>query len=544
MDGTLPLICPECRRPGGSPDATQCSEHGIYLVPAEVADQVDDHPLIGQLLDDKYALIGVLGSGGFGTVYRALQQPLNRPVALKVLINAALAQKQGRERFEREAHALARLTSPYTVRFVDFGVTRTGGAGLRNLPYLVMELLDGVPLEQRQAESPLTFGEIEEVITAIGDSLTEAHALGIVHRDLKPSNVILTRNWEDRLVPRVIDFGIARMEGGMKSQTGLLVGTPLYMAPEQARGDSVIDGRADVYALAVIAFELLAGKPPFGGETAIQILKAQIQAPIPTLESAGAPAGLRKLNPVLARGLSKAPADRFASPAELAKAIAAGLREAGVRNNEQPAAAPTAAKAPPRVGAFDSMLAESTASPAEEPRPRRERTAIIVGVTVALAATAAIVVSRLVGRGPPPAAAQLQPVVVQALPARMPASAAAEPPEPVPAALAPATTAPAATAPATTLRPPIAQNAIAAPVRPRTVPKVPPPTKAVPTAALKEIEDALLACRCDSARKLIERTGRQGVDASVLSRLSARAAMCRPLDVDHKCVDGRLVEVE
>ena len=142
-----------------------------YGLDAEALAALPDHPLLGQILDEKYALVGVLGRGGTGSVYRALQQPLGRPVGVKLLHSAFLSAREGRERFEREARALAGLTSLYTVRLLDYGITRQGPAALRNIAYLVMELLDGEDLETRLTRGPLTPVDALALLDALADSL-------------------------------------------------------------------------------------------------------------------------------------------------------------------------------------------------------------------------------------------------------------------------------------------------------------------------------------------------------------------------------------
>ena len=231
-------VCPECRASAPSPDARTCAAHGLYLLTAAALAKLDEAPLLGQILDGKYALVDLLGGGGYGSVYRGLQQPLGRDVAVKVLHGLALNLKLGRDRFEREALSLGRLSSQHTVRLVDVGITQSGPVGGRNLPYMVMEVIEGEDLEHRVRRCPLPPVEVLDLLDGVADSLSEAHSVGIIHRDLKPSNILMTRTHTGRTIPKVIDFGIARVEGATKSQTGFITGTAAYMSPEQARGES------------------------------------------------------------------------------------------------------------------------------------------------------------------------------------------------------------------------------------------------------------------------------------------------------------------
>jgi serine/threonine protein kinase len=232
----ITLRCPECRAPLDGSAGLRCGTHGLYGLDAAGLEHLPDHPLLGQLLDEKYALVGVLGQGGTGSVYRALQEPLGRPVGVKLLHAAFLAAKDGRDRFEREARALASLSSLHTVRLLDYGISRQGPMALRNIAYLVMELLEGEDLQARMVRGPMAPVDVLALLDALADSLDEAHAAGIVHRDLKPSNIVLTRRRDGREVLKLIDFGIARIEGTSHTEQGRVSGTPFYMAPEQARG--------------------------------------------------------------------------------------------------------------------------------------------------------------------------------------------------------------------------------------------------------------------------------------------------------------------
>ena len=329
------LFCPECRRRLSPEAGPRCVEHGLYGLDADTLASLGDHPLLGQLLDEKYALIGVLGRGGSGSVYRGLQEPLGRPVGVKLLHSSFLGVRDGRERFEREARALASLTSPHTVRLLDYGITRQGPVSLRNIAYLVMELLEGEDLQTRIERGPLEPVEVLALLDALADSLDEAHAAGIVHRDLKPSNIVMTRRRDGREVPKLIDFGIARIVGTTHTEQGRVSGTPLYMAPEQARGDLAQGGAADVYGVGALCYELLTGHLPFTGPSATAVMLAQCQDVVPPLDGWGdGRAGrdlLTRLDPVIRGSLSKDPAARPASVGALRDAFARALEGAGAK---------------------------------------------------------------------------------------------------------------------------------------------------------------------------------------------------------------------
>src|SRR5262249_40556574 len=220
-----------------------------------------------------YEVESVLGRGGMGVVYRARHQRLRRLVALKMTLAGAYAFPDERERFRREAEAVAALRHPNLVQVYDAG----DWAGR---PYFTMELMEGGSLAQRLAGTPKPARQAAALLATLAEAVQVAHQGGIVHRDLKPANILLTADGPPPLShfrpaadghPRIADFGLAgRREGGARrTQSGVPMGTPSYMAPEQARGQTQAIGPAtDVYALGAILYELLTGRPPFQGETA------------------------------------------------------------------------------------------------------------------------------------------------------------------------------------------------------------------------------------------------------------------------------------
>ena len=221
-----------------------------------------------------YEVRELLGRGGMGIVYRAWHRRLNRHVALKMLLAGAYARPEERERFLREAEAVAGLRHPNIVQVYDVG-------DLDGRPYFTMEFVEGGSLAQRLAGTPMPAGEAAALVATLAEAVQAAHDGGIVHRDLKPANVLLTADG----TPKVTDFGLARrLDGGAGlTQSGAPLGTPSYMAPEQAQGKSdTVGPAADVYALGAILYEMLTGRPPFRAETAAETLRQVIDdEPVP-----------------------------------------------------------------------------------------------------------------------------------------------------------------------------------------------------------------------------------------------------------------------
>ncbi len=221
----------------------------------------DEH--VGAILGGKYKLIEEIGEGGMGSVFMAQQtEPVKRAVAVKV-IKAGMDSKAVLARFEAERQALALMDHPNIAKVLDAGTTDSGR------PYFVMELVKGVPITQFCDERKLTPRQRLELFVPVCHANQHAHQKGVIHRDIKPNNVLVAL-YDDRPVPKVIDFGVAKATGGALTEKtidtgfGGVVGTPQYMSPEQATFNNLdIDTRSDVYALGVLLYELLAGSPPF-----------------------------------------------------------------------------------------------------------------------------------------------------------------------------------------------------------------------------------------------------------------------------------------
>jgi len=257
---------------------------------------------MGAVIADCFRIDGVLGRGAGGTVYAATQTDLARPVALKVL-NAILATSaKNVARFEREARALARIEDPGVVQVYAIGRTPD------ERPFLAMERVDGVPLEEIVRE-PLPVSRAIAIARRIASALSAVHAAGLVHRDLKPSNVMITRG--DAI--KLLDFGVVKLDDATKlTAGGEALGTPHYMAPEQATGEEQ-DARTDLYALGAILFRMITGSVPFEG-TGMQVMMAHVGRPVPHVAHAGVDA-------VIARCMAKRASERYASAQELIAAL-------------------------------------------------------------------------------------------------------------------------------------------------------------------------------------------------------------------------------
>jgi len=237
-----------------------------------------------RLIADKYRLDRLLARGGMGAVYAGTHVELDRPVAIKLLLPNLNADTQAFERFRREARAAARVKHQNVADIYDYGVLADDEA------YIVMELVEGETLHERlKRESQLSVAETVAISRQIAAGLEAAHYSGIIHRDLKPSNIILNQDAGGSTRVKIIDFGIAKISEQINADdstltaTGMLVGTPRYMSPEQCLGEE-LDARSDIYSFGVIVYEMLAGRPPFDATSAVAIAFKHIHEPPPPLE--------------------------------------------------------------------------------------------------------------------------------------------------------------------------------------------------------------------------------------------------------------------
>ena len=253
-----PELLPEVREGWRRFRAIEAQVSALFPGPRSIDDD-EGTAEIGPPLIPGYKILEVLGRGGVGVVYKAAHLRLNRVVALKMLLAGALATRAERQRFSRESEVVAKLRHPNIVQVYDVG-------DLDGRPYFTMEFVEGGSLAEMIAGTPRPARQSAELVATLAEAMQAAHRGGIVHRDLKPSNILLTADG----TPKICDFGLARQLefGPSLTQSWATVGTPSYMAPEQAAGKSCEAGpAADLYALGAVLYELLTGRPPFRSES-------------------------------------------------------------------------------------------------------------------------------------------------------------------------------------------------------------------------------------------------------------------------------------
>jgi serine/threonine protein kinase len=315
---TPPLASDELRR--------ELSDGGfsrIDTLPDGFADILKRRTLqVGDVVGGRYKLVEVLGGGAMGHVFVAENQAIGSRVAIKVLKPELLASPEFRQRFQYEAQAVGSIEHPNVARFLDVVVG--------DPTFLVMEYVPGETLfTVLSREKSMSIQRAVHITTRLAWGLDAAHAAGIIHRDLKPANVILTADREVGETPKLIDFGLAKIAATQSTEqltrTGQIIGTPAYMSPEQISGREV-DPRSDVYALACLLYEMIAGRPPFTGSDDVQTLYRQLHEPPEplSLNAGDVPAALDK---VVNRALSKSPHDRFGSMQELARGLNAAVEK-------------------------------------------------------------------------------------------------------------------------------------------------------------------------------------------------------------------------
>ncbi len=302
------------------PDDTKfCPNDGTTLRSAEGAD------LVGSIVADRYHVQKKLGEGGMGAVYLAEHVKMGRKSAIKVMAQSMANDPEAIARFNREAANAARINHPNVCAIYDFGETRDGTI------YLAMEFIEGESLSDLvRREGLLRPARAVDILQQTADALQAAHDLGIVHRDLKPDNIMLAKGRGGGDVVKVVDFGIAKAmtgeEGQQVTKTGLVVGTPEYMSPEQLSGD-VLDGRSDVYSLALVFYRMLSATLPFKADSAQEMMiKRLTDKPTPLNEAVPGTVFPSQLQKVLDKALERMPADRYTSAIQFAADAAASIQ--------------------------------------------------------------------------------------------------------------------------------------------------------------------------------------------------------------------------
>ena len=318
MAGAEPYkFCPECKRREDADGPELCPEDGALLLLV----LGDDDGLCGRVFHDQYELRQVIGRGGFGTVYYAVQRSLNRPVAIKVLHREHAQNQEIVQRFFIEARAVSQLRSEHTIKILDFGQSSDG------LLFMVLEYCAGSPLShvlQGREDGTLPVGLACHVGMQLCEALGEAHSRGVVHRDIKPDNLMLEHRPHLPWFVQVLDFGLAKLTDRPDDGAtvgGVVPGTPSYMSPEQCAQEPITPS-SDLYAVGVLMFRMLAGVVPFDGDTALSIVMKHLREPPPQLRSirADLPEDLTEL----VMGLLTKPPERRPGTAQ---SVAASLRK-------------------------------------------------------------------------------------------------------------------------------------------------------------------------------------------------------------------------
>ena len=290
-----------------------------------MADESEPHFAIaapvspGDLLAKKYRVTRVLGAGGMGVVVAADDLDLDRTVAVKFLSPAGAANPSVVARFMREARAAVKITSEHVAKVIEVGKLDSGE------PYIVMEFLEGSDLSEVVAQGSLPVEDALDYVLQACEAIAEAHSKGIVHRDIKPANLFVSRRADGSPMVKVLDFGISSMVGAAGehalTRTGAIMGSPFYMSPEQARSARTANAQSDIWSLGAVLYELIAGRPPFSGETMGELIAAILTEAAPPLRGA-CPDVPEELDAVVLRCLNKDAKARYASVGELCQALA------------------------------------------------------------------------------------------------------------------------------------------------------------------------------------------------------------------------------
>lgn len=312
-------MCPSCGAEYGE-SVLFCPRDGSPLASRKPGGAGD--PYLALSIGDGVEIERLVGMGTMGRVYRARQAGVDRPVAVKILHREHAKNTTFVARFQREGRVAASLQHPNVVSVLWSGELPRNAARTDGEPYLVMEYLDGLSLRSAlvAASGKLPLLRALRIVLQIADAMGEAHARGIVHRDLKPENVMLVTCGADPEFVKVLDFGVARVgeaDSSIATHAGAVLGTATYACPESARGD-LVGPPGDVYALATVLFECLAGKPPFVGKSAVDVLIAHARANAPVLDGEGIPEPVAR---VVSRNLAKNPLDRASTAREFGREL-------------------------------------------------------------------------------------------------------------------------------------------------------------------------------------------------------------------------------
>ena len=347
--------------------------------------------LVGAVLDGRYKVIEAVAEGAMGVVYRAERVKLGRVVAIKVLHDELPQELSSRKRFELEAMAMAKLEHPHCAAVLDVGVHE-------EKPFVVMDFVSGHNLKELIAQGPVPPARAVEIVRQTLSGLAHAHEHGIIHRDIKPANIVLSQKSGLGDHVKILDFGLARLNAEASNlTTGIVVGTPSYMAPEQIRG-AQIDRRADIYAVGVLLFELLTGKKPFFSkkDDPVEVCSLHLKQPPPRLADTLPGTDFGELEAIVAKALAKKPEDRYAAAEEMAAALAATIGRQGAPLTP-PAGVPVQAAS---VAMAQSEPSASIAPTANVPQATpalpftKKQLAIAGGGLIALIVIIAIVASR------------------------------------------------------------------------------------------------------------------------------------------------------
>jgi serine/threonine-protein kinase len=265
-------------------------------------------PFVGKIIDGRYEIKQRVGEGGMGVVYKARQMSIDRPIALKMLNQQVQGDQTWVQRFYNEAKACSRLQHPNTIRMFDFGQTSDGRL------FMTMEFLDGISLRDALQRGPLSPQRVVKILIQCCASLAEAHAIGIIHRDIKPDNVFLLNMAGSSDFVKLLDFSVAKLleSDRVRTQAGMVFGTPQYMSPEQGRG-LPLDARSDLYALGVLGYEMLVGTVPFHDDNPMTVIQMHLHDPVPPM-----PATISySIQAIVRKAMEKEASRRYQSAGEM-----------------------------------------------------------------------------------------------------------------------------------------------------------------------------------------------------------------------------------